>query len=118
VDEKELYYIGERVLNLQRAIHIREGHRGRESDQIPDAFFTIPLKGHAMNPECQAPGKNGEITSRTGMVVDREEFERMKDEYYQLREWDVATGLQTKAKLEELDLHEVAQDLGRRGLAV
>jgi len=52
------------------------------------------------------------------MVVDREEFERMKDEYYQLREWDVATGLQTKAKLEELDLHEVAQDLGRRGLAV
>ena len=118
VDEEELYYIGERVLNLQRAIHIREGHRGRESDQIPDAFFTIPLKGHAMNPECQAPGKNGEITSRTGMVVDREEFERMKDEYYQLREWDVATGLQTKAKLEELDLHEVAQDLGRRGLAV
>jgi len=118
VDEEGLYRIGERVFNLQRSIHIREGHRGRESDTIPEAFFTIPLKGHAMNPNAQAPGKNGEITSRIGMVVDRDEFERMKDEYYQLRGWDATTGLQTKAKLEELDLHEVAQDLGRRGLAV
>ena len=43
-------------------------------------------------------------------------FESMKDEYYQLRGWDVATGLQTKAKLEELELHDIAKDLGQRGL--
>jgi aldehyde:ferredoxin oxidoreductase len=40
----------------------------------------------------------------------------MKDEYYQLRGWDVATGLQTKSKLEELGLDEVAKDLDQRGL--
>jgi len=118
VDEEGLYRIGERVFNMQRAIHIREGHKGRESDMIPEAFFTTPLKGHAMNPKGQAPGKDGEITSRIGMVVDRAEFERMKGEYYQLRGWDVASGLQTKTKLEKLDLHEVAQELGPRGLAV
>ncbi|MFC1848330.1 aldehyde ferredoxin oxidoreductase N-terminal domain-containing protein [Chloroflexota bacterium] len=118
VTEEELYYTGERVYNLQRAIHIREGHKGRESDMIPDALFTMPLKGHAMNPQAQAPGKDGEITSRIGMVVDRGEFERMKGEYYELRGWDKASGLQTKEKLEELDLPEVAQELGTKGLAL
>jgi hypothetical protein len=40
----------------------------------------------------------------------------MKDEYYQLRRWDVATGLQTRAQLEEVGLEDVAQDLEARGL--
>lgn len=118
VDEEGLYRIGERVFNLQRAIHVREGHSGRESDGIPEAFHTIPLKGHAMNPKCLAPGKDGEITSRVGMVMDREEFERMKDEYYQLRGWDVATGLQTRTKLEELGLQEIAQGMEQGALVV
>jgi aldehyde:ferredoxin oxidoreductase len=51
-------------------------------------------------------------------VVNRGEFERMKGEYYQLRGWDVASGLQTKKRLKELDLPEVAHELGRRGLAL
>jgi aldehyde:ferredoxin oxidoreductase len=49
-------------------------------------------------------------------VVDREKFEKMKDEYYQLRGWDVNTGLQTKAALEEAGLHDVVQELEQRGL--
>jgi aldehyde:ferredoxin oxidoreductase len=48
---------------------------------------------------------------RKGSIVDRAEFERMKDEYYHLRQWDIATGLQTTAKLEQLGLRGVAQDL-------
>jgi len=62
------------------------------------------------------PGKDAELISRKGAVVDRGRFERMKDEYYQLRQWDVATGLQTSANLEALELKEVAQDLEQRGL--
>ena len=42
----------------------------------------------------------------------------MKSDYYELRGWDVASGLQTKKRLEELDLHEVSQELGPRGLAL
>lgn len=116
VDEDGLYRIGERVFNLHRAIHVREGHNGRASDQIPESLYTMPLKGDDMNPECLAPGKGGEIISRKGTVVDREGFERMKDEYYELRGWDVASGLQTRAKLDELGLQEIAQDLEQRGL--
>ena len=116
VDEEGLYRIGERVFNLQRAILVREGHRGRDFDSLPDHCFTAPLEYDQLNPECLVPGKEGEVISRKGAVVDRKEFEKMKDEYYQLRQWDVATGLQTRAKLEELGLEEVAQDLEQRGL--
>ncbi len=45
------------------------------------------------------------------MVVDQEAFEKMKDEYYQLRRRAVATGLQTTAKLEKLGLKDMVQDL-------
>ena len=116
VDEEALYWFGERVLNLQRAIHVREGHRGRDLDDLPDRCFTEPLLFDIMNPDCLVPGENGEVICRKGAVIDRKEFERMKDEYYQLRRWDVATGLQTRARLEELGLADVSQDLERRGL--
>jgi aldehyde:ferredoxin oxidoreductase len=116
VDEEGLYRIGERVFNLHRAIHIREGHDGRRGDRIPEALYTMPLKGDEMNPECLAPGKNGEVVSRKGAVVDRDAFEKMKDEYYELRGWDVATGLQTTTKLNELSLPDVARDLEQKGL--
>ena len=118
VDEEGLYRIGERVFNLQRAILSREGHAGREADVLPEPFYSRPLRWSVQDAECLAPGKDGETISRKGAVVNREQFERMKDEYYELRGWDVATGLQNKAKLRDLGLGEVADDLGNRGLAV
>ena len=116
VDKEGLDRIGERVFNLQRAILVREGHRGRESDVLPEYSYTVPLEWDVSNPQCVVPGSEGEPISRKGAVVDREEFERMKDEYYQLRQWDVATGLQTRAGLEKLGLEDVARDLEQRGL--
>ena len=118
MSEDELYKVGEKIFNLQRAIEIREGHRGRENDQIPEALFTVPLQVVIGNPECLAPGRDGEIISRKGTVVDKQEFEKMKDELYQLRGWDVATGLQTRTKLIELGLADVAEDLAQRDLVL
>ena len=68
------------------------------------------------NPDCIVPGKNGETHSRKGMVYERNDFEKMKDEYYEIRGWDVSTGLQTGKKLVELDLSDVAQKLNSLGL--
>jgi len=116
IDEQGLYKIGERVFNLQRAILAREGHRGREHDCIEEFNYTVPLKTDFGNPACVVPGKDGELLSRKGMVVDREKFEQMKDEYYQIRDWDVANGLQKRSKLEELNLEWVAQKLESEGL--
>jgi aldehyde:ferredoxin oxidoreductase len=117
IEEEHLYRIGERIFNLQRAIHMREGRKGREDDVLHEPFYTQPLKTEwTFNPECLGPGKDGEIISKKGAVVDREKFERMKDEFYQLRGWDVASGLQTRAKLNEIDLRDIADDLERSGL--
>jgi len=118
VDEEGLHRIGARVFNLQRAILAREGHHGRENDTLPEYEYASPLKTSFNNPDCLVPGKDGEPMSRKGEVVDREEFERMKGEYYQLRGWDVASGLQTRRSLQELDLEDIAGELAQRGLIV
>ena len=116
IDEEGLYKFGERIFNLQRAILVREGHKGREYDSIDEFNFTTPLKADLGNPECLVPGYNGKAFSRKGSVIDREEFEKMKDEFYQIRDWDVTTGLQKESKLEELGLGDVAQTLKSEGL--
>ncbi len=116
IDEDGLNRIGERILNLQRAILAREGHRGREYDKISEYNYTKPLKFDLHNPELLSPGKGDEVVSKKGAVLDREKFEQVKDEYYSLRGWDVGTGLQTRAKLEELGLGDIVEDLERRGL--
>lgn len=116
IDEDDLYRIGERIFNLQRAILAREGHRGRGCDKISEYNYTKPLKFDLHNPELLSPGKGDEVVSKKGAVLDREKFEQVKDEYYSLRGWDVGTGLQTRAKLEELGLGDIVEDLERRGL--
>jgi len=116
ISEEELNRVGARVFNLQRAIHVREGHSGRAFDYPPERRFTDPVKYEYLNTECLVPGKDGEVISRKGMTLDRDKFEKMRDDYYEHRGWDVATGLQTRASLEALDLKEVADDLEQKGL--
>jgi aldehyde:ferredoxin oxidoreductase len=115
--EEDLYRVGERNFNLQRAILLRQGWGGREGDKLMDYYHEVGLGDDLFyNPECLAPGKNGEVISRKGAVVERSVFEEMKDEYYRLRSWDVATGLPTETKLRELDLDDVASDMKERKL--
>jgi aldehyde:ferredoxin oxidoreductase len=118
IDEAGLYQIGERIFNLQRAILAREGHRGRECDRISEYNFTKPLKFDLHNPQLLSPGKGDQVVNKQGAVLDRDKFERLKDEYYSLRGWDISTGLQTRAQLKELGLNDMVPDLERRGLVV
>lgn len=118
VDEAGLNRLGERNVNLQRAILLRQGWKGRNDDQLMDYYFTQPLqKGELFcDPECIVPGKNGDIASKEGAVIDRRAFEQLKDEYYRLRGWDVETGLPKAATLEAFDMKDIAEDLSLRGL--
>jgi aldehyde:ferredoxin oxidoreductase len=115
-DEKGLNKLGERIFNLQRAILLREGWGGRTGDRLMDAFYEIPIQTARFNPDCMVPGKGGEPVSRKGLVVEREKFENLKSEYYELRGWDVPSGLLPVMKLQELELTDLADDLGKRGL--
>jgi aldehyde:ferredoxin oxidoreductase len=78
---------GERIFNLEKMFNVREGF-GREDDRLPDRFFEEPL--------TIGPG--------AGAVLDRDEFGKAQDEYYQTRGWDPKTTKPTKAKLESLGL--------------
>jgi aldehyde:ferredoxin oxidoreductase len=113
---EDLQQIGARIFNLQRAILLREGQRARLEDVLPEEWHEKPLDGHVADPECLVPDKYGRPVSRLGARIDRKSFVQLRDEYYQLRGWDVPTGLQTEAGLRALDLPEVAVELADRGL--
>jgi aldehyde:ferredoxin oxidoreductase len=116
INEAFLNRIGERIFNLQRAILLRQGWPGRQGDRLLDYLHDEPLQFVFFNPDCIVPGKDGEIVSRKGARVDRADFENLKSEYYQLRGWDIESGLPTETRLRELELEDVASDLKARNL--
>lgn len=89
----ELMKVGERRLNLLRAFNAREGV-GAEADTVPPKLL-IPLQG----------GRSD------GVAISVEEVEVAKELYYHMAGWD-ENGCPTRAKLEELALGWVADELG------
>jgi len=121
IDENGYYRTGERIFNLQRAIQGREGRIGRKDDTLGAFNFTEGIEVEEgffglFNPEFMLPGPGGELISRKGMVVEKNQFEKMMDEYYAIRGWDAASGLQRQEKLEDLDLSNIVPELRDRGL--
>ena len=64
-----------------------------------------------MNPDVIVPGTGQEVISRKGQTLDRDVFETMRKEFYDLRGWDSESGLQKERTLEHLGLSDLAQDL-------
>jgi aldehyde:ferredoxin oxidoreductase len=48
-------------------------------------------------------------------MLNRSKFLKLLDKYYELRGWNRRTGWPTRAKLEELGLKEVADELESAG---
>jgi aldehyde:ferredoxin oxidoreductase len=121
IDEEGYYQTGERVFNLQRAIQGRNGRVGRKDDTLNEFNFTEGIEEEEgffgiFNPEFMLPGPDGELISRKGKVVERDKFEKMMDEYYALRGWEVESGLQKKEKLNALSLSELTPELEKLNL--
>jgi len=93
VDFEELQRVGERRLNMMRAFNAREGI-DRKNDVLPEKLFK-PLKGGTSD----------------GWKLDRAEVESALDKYFEFCGWDVKTGVPTRARLEQLDLGWVADQL-------
>jgi aldehyde:ferredoxin oxidoreductase len=116
IDESGLNKIGERIFNLQRAVLLRQGWGGRNGDTLLDHLHDEPLEMVFFNPECIVPDKDGKPVSRKGNKINRDDFEKLKDEYYELRGWDIPSGLPTKEKFVELGLEDIATGLKAGGL--
>jgi len=109
LSREEYDLIAERLFTLNRMILVREGRKGRADDVLPEFMFVEREEMIAdvfgmHNPELFLPGKGDAVISRKGKAVDRDGFEKMMDEYYELRGWDVKTGLPKQETLEKLGL--------------
>ena len=102
---EELLLAGERAWNIQKAANVRQGFT-RKDDKFPDRFFE-PLKAGDKEIRLMNYNRTKELT--------RDDVEKMFDDYYEERSWDIEKGIPTKKKLEDLDLNDVATDLENRG---
>jgi aldehyde:ferredoxin oxidoreductase len=89
-EEEIMKVVGERGTNLERMIMIREGRR-RNHDRYNETVFE----------------KHKEWLSKAT-------FTKAMDEYYRARGWNLETGIPTREKLEQLDLHDVADEAETR----
>ncbi len=81
----EIMKLGERTVTLKRCVSVRQGV-SRRDDRLPDRFFE-PLEGGLLK----------------GRALDRAEFERSLDLYYDMHGWDL-NGIPTPGKLVELGI--------------
>ncbi len=69
--KEELVQVGQRVIDLERLINMREGIT-RQDDTLPARYFDEPMTGRRTK----------------GHQIDRAKFAQMLDEYYALHNWD------------------------------
>ena len=98
VPYEDLVTGAERNRNVERAFQVREGLT-RKDDTLPKREFNKDIGGRLK-----------------GVYLDRDRFEKAKDEYYALRGWDIETGAPTGETLTPLGLDDIAEDLKRRKL--
>ncbi len=82
----DLFKVAERHANMARIFNLREGLTARD-DTLPDRFFQ-PMEGGTLK----------------GKKIDKEQFSKAIETYYEMMGWDPETGIPKKAKLAELDL--------------
>ena len=95
IDVPRLKTIGERLVNLQRMFNVREGIT-REDDTQPRRL---------LEEKSPSPGR------ALGHVIY---LKPMLDEYYQLRDWHLDTGVPTAEKLKSLGLGYTTQIAERK----
>ena len=82
----DLLKVGERHANMARIFNLREGLTSKD-DTLPDRLFN-PMEGGTLK----------------GKKIDKEQFSKAIETYYQMMGWDPETGIPKKEKLAELDL--------------
>ena len=96
---EDLKRIAMRQLNLEKALNLRFTDFDRKDDMPTPRDLNEPI----------ATG------NFAGVKIDREKYEKMLDEYYELHGWDPKTSFPTRKVLEELGLSSVADDLEKIG---
>jgi len=94
MDEKAMSTAGARIYNVERAFLIREGMT-RKDDVLGGKWGNEPI------PDGPCKGER----------IDPQKFDKLLDEYYQVRGWD-SQGIPTASTLSALGLEDIAEDIG------
>ncbi len=102
---EELDLAGERMVNLFRALTIRDmgtKEMRTKHDTVPAWVFDYPKDKKPFTPGHDK--------------MDRDDIEKAKDLFYTEMGWDVATGAPTRETYERLGMKEIADGLEAKGL--
>jgi aldehyde:ferredoxin oxidoreductase len=108
ITARELLRGGERIFNVEKLLNVREGFN-REDDRIPPIYIEntmIPIQAHE---------GNRYLTDWFGKRISKDDIEKILDNYYEERGWDVAKGIPTKEKLIDLGMADIARNLEEMG---
>lgn len=97
----ELVEHGERISNIAKIINMREGFT-REEDRVPEVWFR-PME----SPEGLIEMKDYYNTK----VLTKEDVEKLLDDYYDERGWDLSNGVPQLKKLRELGLENYSEKI-------
>ena len=97
--EEELFLIARRSYNLEKAFNLLHTNLDRNDDYPPKRFMEESVKS--------GPYK--------GCLCEKENWDTMLNQFYELHGWDKKNGLQTRASLVELGMEKVAEKLNREG---
>jgi aldehyde:ferredoxin oxidoreductase len=101
VSPREFLRVGERIWNLEKLLNVREGFN-RDDDEVPPVWL--------QNTEVPLKLRSGEqyLMDWFGNRLKEENIERVLDDYYEERGWDVERGVPTRQRLAELGLEDFA----------
>jgi len=102
ITPRELLRAGERIINLEKLLNVREGFT-REDDKIPPVYL------QNIESPLQAGGEERYLTDWFGRRLTRQDLEGILDSYYEERGWDIQKGVPTKIKLIELGLEKFVE---------
>ena len=97
--EEELMRIGRQSRNLEKAFNTLHTNMGRQDDFPPRRYMEEPVKS--------GPYK--------GYRCDRDKWDEMLDEFYEIQGWDRSTSLQTRKTFQDLEMDDIAQKLQKAG---
>jgi len=98
MDEKAMLTALERIYTTERAFSVREGMTRKDD--------VLGGKWGSGEPIPDGP--------RKGERIDPEKFDKLLDEYYQLRGWD-SMGIPTASTLSALGLEDIAEEIRTKG---
>ncbi len=96
---QDLRHLTMRQLNLEKAFNLRHTNFDRKDD--------MPTPREMEEPITTGP--------QAGWKMDKDKYNQMLDEYYELHDWNKKTSYPTRKALEDVELGYVADDLERMG---